>query len=233
MNCFNFLEFYLHRCLERIAGSFIFAADYFNQSVFGWEPLVEDWHLKQLSMAIKNNAVTVDVFADERSTFNINITQAFLRQAMHLSSQLSEIKQAFDDDFRGTCMRSRSDHLPYILHNETGSDLRFTTEVNDVIEARKMQRKSTAKWYLTAAGTTTTFEFPTKRLAIIDSSEEMRQLIVRVDGWDEISPVNVDAVGTYFRLAMHSASRSVSSLYISGKYAFDYVSCSHYVSRYK
>lgn len=64
-------------------------------------------------------------------------------------------------------MRSRSDHLPYILHNKTGSDLRFTTAVDEVIEARSKQRKSTAKWYQTVADATTTFEFPTKRLAII------------------------------------------------------------------
>lgn len=68
--------------------------------------------------------------------------------------------------FRGSCVRSRSDHLPYILHNETGSSLRFTTATDEVLEARSMQRKSTAKWYQTAPDASTTFEFPTKRLTI-------------------------------------------------------------------
>ncbi|PIO67628.1 hypothetical protein TELCIR_10613 [Teladorsagia circumcincta] len=37
-------------------------------------------------------------------------------------------------------------------------------------------------------------------LAQHSEREPPRQLIVRVSGWDEISPVNVDACGTYFRL---------------------------------
>ncbi|VDN87875.1 unnamed protein product, partial [Brugia pahangi] len=149
--------------------------------------------------------------AGEFSTFNVNITQAFLRQAVRFSLQLSEIRHSLDEDFRGSCVRSRSDHLPYILHNETGSSLRFTTATDEVLEARSMQRKSTAKWYQTAADASTTFEFPTKRLTIAENSEEIHQLIVRVDGWDEISPVNVDAVGTYFRLARCSTSRVADS----------------------
>ncbi|VDO44935.1 unnamed protein product, partial [Onchocerca flexuosa] len=44
-----------------------------------------------------------------------------------------------------------------------------------------------------------------------ENSEEIHQLIIRVDGWDEISPVNVDAVGTYFRLARCSTSRAANN----------------------
>ncbi|VDK72688.1 unnamed protein product [Litomosoides sigmodontis] len=201
-------RFYLSRYLEKINSSFTFTADYFNQDVFGWEPLIEDWELKQLTVVTKTSTTVVDIFADELSTFNVNITQAFLRQAVHFSLQLAEIKHAVDEDFRGTCVRSRSDHLPYILHNKTGSILRFTTATDEVLEARSMQRKSTAKWHQTAPDASTTFEFPTKKLTITENSEEVHQLIVRVDGWDEISPVNVDAVGTYFRLARCSTSKT-------------------------
>lgn len=41
-------------------------------------------------------------------------------------------------------------------------------------------------------------------------SDEPRQLIIRVDGWDEISAVNVDSVGTYFRVARYAASKTSS-----------------------
>ncbi|VDK63042.1 unnamed protein product [Onchocerca ochengi] len=207
----KFRKFYLNRYLEKINGSFTFVADYFNQNIFGWEPLIEDWDLKQLTVVAKNDTILMDLFADEHSTFNINITQAFLRQAMRFNLQLSEIKHALDEDFRGPYVRSESDHLPYILHNETGSSLRFTTAVDEVVEARSMQRKSIAKWYQTAPNASTTFEFPTKRLTVAENSEEIHQLIVRVDGWDEISPVNVDAVGTYFRLARCSTSKAANN----------------------
>uniref|UniRef100_A0A915Q7J7 Vacuolar protein sorting-associated protein 13 VPS13 adaptor binding domain-containing protein n=1 Tax=Setaria digitata TaxID=48799 RepID=A0A915Q7J7_9BILA len=229
----KFKKLHLDRYLEKINGSFTFVADYFNQNVFGWEPLIEDWDLKQLTLVTKNCTVIMDVFASnfivhislqlnsflthctfyqrELSTFNINITQTFLRQAVRFSSQLSEIKYAVDEDFRGPCLRSRSDYLPYVLHNETGSSLRFTTAVQEVLEARSLQRKSTAKWYQIAPDASTTFGFPTKRLTITENSEEIHQLIIHVDGWDEISPVNVDAIGTYFRLARCSTSRTASS----------------------
>ncbi|VDN01283.1 unnamed protein product [Thelazia callipaeda] len=190
----KFKKFCFDRYLTNTDGSFIFAADYFNQNLFGWEPLIEDWYLKQLSVVAKDNALSIDLLAEERSTLNFNITQVFLHQALHSMS-----------------VRSRSDHLPYILYNETGSHLRFTTAVDEIMLARSAQRQFTVKWYQTAPDASTTFEFPVKRLTIAEDSEEIRKLIVRVDGWDEVSPVNVDAVGTYFRLARYSNSRSVSS----------------------
>ncbi|MCP9261503.1 Zn-dependent carboxypeptidase [Dirofilaria immitis] len=187
-------EFYLNRRLEKINGFFTFVADYFNQNVFGWEPLIEDWDLKQLTMVLKNNTIFMDLLL-----------------AMRFNLQLSEMKHSLNEDFRGLCVRSRSDHLPYILHNETGSKLCFTTAVDEVLKAKSMQRKSTAKWYETAPDSSTTFEFPTKQLTMAENSEESHQLIVHIDGWDEISPVNVDAVGTYFRMARSSASRAADS----------------------
>ncbi|KJH48825.1 hypothetical protein DICVIV_05015 [Dictyocaulus viviparus] len=46
-----------------------------------------------------------------------------------------------------------------------------------------------------------TFEFPPRLLLYTNMERESpRQLIIRVNGWDEISPVNVDSCGTYFRL---------------------------------
>ena len=38
------------------------------------------------------------------------------------------------------------------------------------------------------------------------------QLIIRVDGWHDISPVAVDSVGTYFRLARRVRPESTSVL---------------------
>lgn len=43
---------------------------------------------------------TFELFTDETNTFNVNITQAFLQQAIRFSLQLSEIKRSLDGDFR-------------------------------------------------------------------------------------------------------------------------------------
>uniref|UniRef100_A0A1I7RJH2 Ricin B-type lectin domain-containing protein n=1 Tax=Bursaphelenchus xylophilus TaxID=6326 RepID=A0A1I7RJH2_BURXY len=48
-----------------------------------------------------------------------------------------------------------------------------------------------------------------------DRSSDPRSLVIRVEGWDEISPVSVDSVGTYFRVARlsHSTDENGKSTY--------------------
>ncbi|VDK48292.1 unnamed protein product [Anisakis simplex] len=196
--------------LEQITSSFIFAIDYFNERLFGWEPLLEPWHIQQFLISYRQNKTAVELHAEEQSTLNINITQAFVQQALHFKSRWSEIKQSFDSNFRNASICSRSDHLPYLLRNETGSNLKFTTAVEEVLEARAKQRKSVAKWISVPAGSMHTFEFPTKKLVLMEYSDEPRQLIIRVDGWDETSPVNVESVGTYFRVARYCSTKTAT-----------------------
>jgi hypothetical protein len=38
----------MHYVNEKIDTNMLFGVDYFNQRVFGWEPLVEPWSIKQL-----------------------------------------------------------------------------------------------------------------------------------------------------------------------------------------
>lgn len=71
-----------------------------------------------------------------------------------------------------------------------------------IFRARQTNQKANAKWYLALADRSCTFEFPTKLLTSrTQTKAESRQLIIKVDGWDEISPVSVDSVGTYIRIA--------------------------------
>uniref|UniRef100_A0A915ASC0 Vacuolar protein sorting-associated protein 13D n=5 Tax=Parascaris univalens TaxID=6257 RepID=A0A915ASC0_PARUN len=204
-------KFSLERHLDRIAASFVFAVDYFNERVFGWEPLLEPWRVQHFVVTTRPNNVALELHAEDCSTLDINITQVLVQQALHFKSRWPLIKQSFDTNFRSTTVRSRSDHQPYLLRNETGSDLRFTTAVDEVLESRTKQRKSTVKWFAVAAGSVCPFEFPTKRLVFMEYSDEPRQLIIRVDGWDEISAVNVDSVGTYFRVARYAANKTSSA----------------------
>lgn len=202
----------VERQLERISASFIVAVQYFNQRVFGWEPLLEPWHVQHFIVWMKGHTATIELHSGEESTFDLNITQVFVQQALHFHSKWPQIKQSLDTNFRSTCIRSRSDHLPYLLRNETGSDLRFTTEVEEILDSRAKQRRSTAKWHNVPANNSCTFEFPTKRLVMMEYSDDPKQLIIRVDGWDEVSPVNVDSVGTYFRSARYSTGRTSANV---------------------
>lgn len=77
----------------------------------------------------------------------------------------------------------------------------FTMEVEEVQRSRQEQRKANVKWFSAMADGACSFEFPTKRLAFNDQPNSSRQLIMRIDGWEELTPVDVDIVGTYFRTA--------------------------------
>ncbi|KIH60557.1 hypothetical protein ANCDUO_09192, partial [Ancylostoma duodenale] len=187
---------------DRLVSSFALSADYFNQRVFGWEPMVEKWSVLRFLIAKKDNSRTVDLVAESRSTLDINITEQLMQQAMQFSSRWPAIRASFErDDFRNSFSRSRSDHLPYLFKNETGCEVMFSTAVEDIQLARNQQRKATVRWITVPKDKEHTFEFPARLLLYSHSEREPpRQLIVKVNGWDEISPVHVDACGTYFRL---------------------------------
>uniref|UniRef100_A0A7E4V788 Bactericidal permeability-increasing protein n=1 Tax=Panagrellus redivivus TaxID=6233 RepID=A0A7E4V788_PANRE len=196
-----------HRVSENINAKLSIGMDYFNQRVFGWEPFIEPWNIDEFSVSWKGNFLNIRLRTEPSSPLDINLTQTLVQQMKHFLSKWAAIKKSLDRDFRNLCIRSRADHLPYLMRNDTGANLLFTTNVEEVVKARNEQRKPTAKWFTTTAGKSCTFEFPTKRLISGDKANELRQLIVRVDGWDEISPVDVDSVGTYFRVTKMTTSK--------------------------
>ncbi|NP_001348705.1 Ricin B-type lectin domain-containing protein [Caenorhabditis elegans] len=195
-----------HVCLkktgERIIASFHVSMDYFNQRIFGWEPVIEEWKILRFLHNKKDLKQTIEWVAETKSTLNINVTEQLIQQSIQWNTKLPAILASFErDDFRNQCTRSSSDHLPYVMKNTTGCEVHFTTAVEDVLTARSEQRKSTTRWMTVGRGQEKNFEFPARLLLYSHLEREPpRQLIVRVSGWDEISPVNVDSCGTYFRV---------------------------------
>uniref|UniRef100_A0AC34FAX8 Vitellogenin n=1 Tax=Panagrolaimus sp. ES5 TaxID=591445 RepID=A0AC34FAX8_9BILA len=185
---------------ENLSSNFQLNVDYFNQQIYGWEPFIEPWKVKHLNFIWKSDYLHLGLKSDPNTPLDINITQTLIQQVKHFHAKWIIHKRDLDRDFRNYCIRSRADHLPYLLKNESGSNLLFTTDVEEISISRLSQRKSNAKWFSVAQDKNCTFEFPIKRLIAKEKSNDSRQLIVRVDGWDEISPVDVDSVGTYFRL---------------------------------
>ncbi|CAI5441534.1 unnamed protein product [Caenorhabditis angaria] len=188
---------------DRIKSSFQVSLDYFNQRIFGWEPVIEQWRILRFVSNIKDNhKQTVELVAETKSTLNINITEQLIQQSVQWNAKLPAILASFErDDFRNQCTRTSSDHLPYVMKNATGCEISFTTAVEDVLSARNEQRKSSIRWMTVGKNQEKNFEFPARLLLYSHLEREPpRQLIVRVSGWDEISPVNVDSCGTYFRV---------------------------------
>lgn len=76
-----------------------------------------------------------------------------------------------------------------------------------MLRARQTGQRSSAKWFTAFSDKECTFEFPVKLLTARDPTKaESRQLIIRVDKWDETSPVFVDSVGTYIRITKKTGS---------------------------
>ncbi|PAV60084.1 hypothetical protein WR25_19570 isoform B [Diploscapter pachys] len=186
---------------DRIVAAFTVAVDYFNHHVFGWEPFIENWAVLQMKSFVKDNTRTFEIVTETHSTLDINITEQFLQQAIQFSSRWPSVCEAIErDGLRTAGLRTRCDQLPYLLRNDTGSDLMFTTEVSDLLTARAEHRKYSVRWMTVPTAGEHMFQFPVRLLYTREGHDPCRQLIIRVSGWDEASPVAVDSCGTYFRI---------------------------------
>ena len=115
----------------------------------------------------------------------------------------------------------RRPFVPFALKNETGCTIWFATQTKMATShfgpnrQRKISLSSNLegdiKWQQLESHAIIPFTFEDRgKIRHINSHDvKVHQLIVRVDGWTEVSPVSVDRVGTYFRQA---AALSTSSL---------------------
>lgn len=134
----------MHYTNKKIDTNMTFGVDYFNQRVFGWEPLIEKWLIQKFIWQWSGQSSTLKVQPGILSLFgysllhlarncslNFNVTQTFIQQAKHFASNWPNIKHSLENDLRTMCVRLRSDHLLYLIRNKTGSDLYFTTNVEE------------------------------------------------------------------------------------------------------
>lgn len=62
------------------------------------------------------------------SPLNITLTEQFMQQTVQFMDRWPAIKAAHEkDDFRNICAKSKADHLPYIIQNDTGCEVSFTS----------------------------------------------------------------------------------------------------------
>ncbi|CAI4229925.1 unnamed protein product [Auanema sp. JU1783] len=198
----SFSNFEVDHKSDKVEAKLSFSTDYFNQRVFGWEPLIEKWIITRFLSKKKDKTHKIELIAESRTPLDINITEQLVQQMMQMSARWPSIQSSLEkEEYRNSFMKTRTDHLPYLFKNETGSEVKFTTEVADVLASRNEHRKTNARWICVPKNKEQTFEFPTKLLLYSQNEREPpRQLIIRVTGWDEISQVNVDSCGTYFRV---------------------------------
>ena len=105
--------------------------------------------------------------------------------------------------------RRRVPFVPFALKNSSGATLCFCTQTRmsgshfGPSRTRHQSGSEEVKWRCVEPGETVPFTFEERaKLRHVNSHDmKIHQIVVRVGDWQEVSPVSVDRVGTYFRRA--------------------------------
>ncbi|XP_014112733.1 PREDICTED: vacuolar protein sorting-associated protein 13D isoform X1 [Pseudopodoces humilis] len=127
--------------------------------------------------------------------------------------------------------KRRQPFVPFALRNHTGCTLWFATLTTTPTRAALSHSGSpgvvpeengtllgdahnVSEWQEVITGEEVPFEFETRGKLRHRHTHDLRihQLQVRVNGWEEVSPVSVDKVGTFFRYAAPDKNSSSSTL---------------------
>lgn len=202
----------------------VFASDYYNRVLSGWEPLIEAWTFESywsysLGASIQTNRFHLRVNSDDLLKLNITTT---------IIELFNLVYENWTQDYYGgasptatvgvTNYRRRSPFIPFALKNDTGLQLSFTTFVStpgdgiDCTDIVSHHSKDTKQWIYVEPGAIVPFSFgPSHKQRHHDTHKlNLHQIGVRIDGWTEVGPVSVDKVGVFFRYSRHSLAEFVT-----------------------
>lgn len=206
----------------------IFASDYYNRALSGWEPIIEPWQCEanwnySFGNSIQSNRLQLKISSDELLKANVTTTLIELSNLVYenwtqdLLNSPQPIKATVTSPGMG--VRRRNPFVPFAIKNETGIKLWFTTFVSapgSSIGSNEMlsqnQRTDAQNWRFVDSGSMVTFSFgPQHKQRHYDSHKlNLHQIGVRIDGWSEVGPVSVDRVGIFFRYVHHELAEFVS-----------------------
>ncbi|XP_058059682.1 intermembrane lipid transfer protein Vps13D [Anopheles bellator] len=213
----------------RIAG--VFAIDYYNRVLSGWEPMIEPWKVEAKwgqSLAIGDGAGgsglrRLNMRVESNDTLRLNVTSTLIELiALVKDNWMQDLyvdappprKPSGDSSLSASAsfFRQRAPFVPFALKNDTGVRLWYTTLISsELISSHGRNTISSlpnvppeAQWTLVEpGGGLSTFSYGTRHKARHRDSHKvnLHQIAVRVEGWQEVGPMSVDRVGTYFRHA--------------------------------
>jgi len=138
----------IHNCVDRsTTAEAAISVDYYNRELCGWEPLLEPWkcfftlqqnECGQLgkyspSSEFPKKAPELEMSVTSTQVMNINFTSTLLTLYKIVSSNWA-------DDY-GHQDKRRSPFVPFVLKNETGSVLWFSTIISNQEEVLKQQKE--------------------------------------------------------------------------------------------
>ena len=237
---------HFHHDFEQVGeASSILSSSYYNRSLSAWEPLMEPWKCsigwKLIPIGVQTKGQKLVCTFETEDPVNFNVTSTLLDLyhqtkkdwtseervlLMPSSISLSQI--------RGSTRR-RMPFVPFAIRNETGLRLWFCTQTKTRLQSSRaascavttMMDPEKENWQEVEDGGEIQFSFESKRnkKTSMGGNEisAAHQIIVRVEGWDEVSPVSIDKVGTFFRkaLPLHSSGQQQHSLPPPVRVVFD------------
>ena len=184
------------------------SGSYYNRALSCWEPFMEPWRclMEWKSVPIGEydwKRTTISMESGDTVNFNMTSTLVELYQM---------VKTNWTEDYyhnaggQTRTSRRRAPFVPFALKNDTGSDVRFCTQTRMAASqfAARQPAQEDEGWKRIGAGETLPFSFEVRGKMRHTNSHDVKvhQLIVKVDGWQPVTPVSVDRVGIYFRHAL-------------------------------
>ena len=224
---FSLQRIHFRHDFEQIGqASSVLSSSYYNRALSAWEPLMEPWKcsvgwkLIPIGQADAKGQKLVCTFeAEDPVHFNVTSTLLDLyHQTKKDWTGGEEMQLALHSQIRGsTRLSKRMPFVPFAIRNETGLRLWFCTQTKTRYRSSALRTASSSStstayhddpekenWQEVEDGGEIQFSFESKRNKKTSCSTNeisAHQIIVRVEGWEEVSPVSIDKVGTFFRNA--------------------------------
>ncbi|XP_036316795.1 vacuolar protein sorting-associated protein 13D isoform X8 [Pipistrellus kuhlii] len=183
---------------------FTLSGDYYNRALSGWEPFLEPWPCTvswQQQAASRLHPPRLKLEAKAKTRLDINITSVLIDQ--YVSTKESwmadyckedkEVDSTTTEDWMGSSVDP-----PCFGQTEVKTPKRRQPFVPFALR----NHTGCTLWFATLTTT------PTRHTHDL----RIHQLQVRVNGWEQVSPVSVDKVGTFFRYAAPDKNSSSSTI---------------------
>ncbi|CAN7986722.1 unnamed protein product [Ixodes hexagonus] len=196
---------------------FFFSTGYYNRALSGWEPIIEPWRCNcQWDAAFGKRGLTKFSFrVNAEDVLKVNITTALLDLYQRVKrSWTADLYELFskekgpenrDANAQGeVAIRRRSPFVPFAIKNDLGLSFTFATLVSATYCGKEEPVPPRLDWTSVGPGQVVPFTFQGREKLRHQDSHELRmhQLILRVDGYQQLDPVSVDRVGVYFKYAV-------------------------------
>uniref|UniRef100_A0A0N5BT94 Ricin B-type lectin domain-containing protein n=1 Tax=Strongyloides papillosus TaxID=174720 RepID=A0A0N5BT94_STREA len=194
---------------EKFISEGILSIEYFNQRLSGWEPFLEPVEISSFNLEYHDRKSIYSEFkVNPKSHIDINVTTHLIQQLKAFSNEFLNIKSSIDSNFRSLCRKGRNNNTSYIIKNKLGSNINFTTEIDKLLQKDGKYRQN-VKWSCVEAEKEIEFFLPVDRNHLYGSDyNSYSRLILSIDGYEELQPINIDTVRTY----SINARKNVNSL---------------------